>query len=64
MKKKSMSFCLPPNKNIQNEIINSSHQHMSGESELFAKIKKKSDKIPFEENRANASAQDMKIPDV
>lgn len=34
-----MSFCLPPNKNIQNEIINSSHQHMSGESELFTKIK-------------------------
>ena len=27
-------------------------------------LKKKSDKIPFEENRANASAQDMKIPDV
>ena len=39
IKKKSMSFCLPPNKNIQNEIINSSHQHMSGESELFTKIK-------------------------
>ena len=38
-KKKSNSFCLPSNKDIQNEIINSSHGHVSNKSESFSKIK-------------------------
>ena len=38
-KKKSNSFCLSSNKEIQNEIINSSHGHVSNKSETFSKIK-------------------------
>ena len=38
-KKKSNSFCLSSNKEIQNEIINSSHGHVSNKSESFSKIK-------------------------
>ena len=38
-KKKSNSFCLASNKELQNEIINSSHGHVSNNSETFSKIK-------------------------
>lgn len=38
-KKKSNSFCLSSNKEIQNEIINSSHGHVNNKSESFSKIK-------------------------
>ena len=38
-KKKSNSFCLLSNKEIQNEIINSSHGHVNNKSETFSKIK-------------------------
>ena len=38
-KKKSNSFCLSSNKDIQNEIINSSHHHVNNKSETFSKIK-------------------------
>ena len=40
-KKKSNSFCLSSNKDIQNAIINSSHGHVSNKSETFSKIKLK-----------------------
>ena len=38
-KKKSNSFCLASDKDLQNEIINSSHGHVSNKSETFSKIK-------------------------
>ena len=38
-KKKSNSFCLASDKDLQNEIINSSHGHVSHKSETFSKIK-------------------------
>ena len=38
-KQKSNSFCLAPNKDIQNEIINSSHGHVNNKSDNFSKIK-------------------------
>jgi len=38
-KKKNNSFCLSSNKDIQHEIINISHGHVSNKSETFSKIK-------------------------
>ena len=38
-KRKNNSFCLALDKDIQNEIINSSHGHVSNKSEIFSKIK-------------------------
>ena len=37
-KRKNNSFCLYPNKNSHNEIINLSHGHVSNKSESFSKI--------------------------
>ena len=38
-KKKSNSFCLASEKDLQNDLINSSHGHVSNKSETFSKIK-------------------------